>query len=33
VVSMKYLGVSQPGAAIGADLGDSSRYSSEDLEG
>ena len=33
VVAAKVLGVSLPGAATGADLGGSSKYSSESLEG
>lgn len=30
--ALKGLGVSPPGAAVGADLGGSSKYSSENLE-
>jgi hypothetical protein len=32
MVALKVSGVNRPGAAIGADLGGSSKYSSESLE-
>jgi hypothetical protein len=32
MVALKVTGVNRPGAAIGADLGGSSKYSSESLE-